>query len=265
MLANRLSENPKVTVLLIEAGGRDDNRNIDMPRALNKLWTDPYVDWVYTTTPQNNSCLALKDRVSIWPSGKVLGGSTALNGMMFVRGNKEDYDKWEEMGAKGWSYKDVLPYFKKMESYNGMDGDPGYRGYKGPLNVEKISFVTPLARAFVAAAKELGLKELDYNGASQMGVSFTQSTIHRGQRFTAAKAYLHPVRHRDNLFVLTDTSVRSLKLDGERAVGVFVVNTSKYTTGRERLIKAKKEVIISAGSVSSAKILMLSGLDLRNI
>ena len=260
VLANRLSENPNVTVLLVEAGGRDDNKNIDMPRALNKLWLDPYVDWIYTSIPQNNSCLSLKGQRSVWPSGKVLGGSTALNGMMFVRGNKEDYDTWEKMGAKGWSYKDVLPYFKKMETYNGVDGDPGYRGFDGPLNVEKITFFTPLAHAFVAAAKELGLKELDYNGESQLGVSLTQSTIHRGKRFTNAKAYLHPARYRENLFVLTDTSVRRLKLDEDKAVGVFVVDTKEYRTGVEKLIKARREVILSAGTVGSAKILMLSGI-----
>jgi choline dehydrogenase-like flavoprotein len=263
VLANRLSEDPNVTVLLIEAGGRDDNPNIYKPRALNKLWTDPYIDWMYSSVPQNKSCLALKSHRSIWPSGKVLGGSTALNGMMFVRGNREDFDIWEEMGAKGWSYKDVLPYFIKLETYNGVDGDPGYRGYDGPLNVEKIPFLTPLARAFVAAAKEMGLNEIDYNGESQLGVSFTQSTIHKGQRFTAAKAYLHPVRYRKNLFVLTDTSVRSLKLDGDKAVGVSVVDTKEYRTGTETLIKAKKEVILSAGSVGSTKILLLSGIGPR--
>ena len=260
VLANRLSEDPNVTVLLIEAGGRDKNPNIYKPRALNKLWMDPYVDWMYTSVPQNKSCLALKSQRSIWPSGKALGGSTALNGMMFVRGNREDFDIWEKMGAKGWSYKDVLPYFIKMETYNGVDGDPGYRGYSGPLNVEKIPFLTPLGRTFVAAAKEVGLKEIDYNGESQLGVSLTQSTIHRGQRFTTAKAYLHPVRYRDNLFVLTDTSVRSLKLDGDRAVGVLVVDTKEYRTGTEMLVKAKKEVILSAGSVGSTKILLLSGI-----
>ena len=260
VLANRLSENPNVTVLLIEAGGRDDNKNIDMPRALNKLWMDPNVDWMYSTVPQNNACLALKDRRSIWPRGKVLGGSTALNGMMFVRGNKEDYDKWEELGAKGWRYENVLPYFKKMETYNGIDGDPGYRGYHGPLNVEKIPFLTPLGHTFVAAAKELGYPELDYNGESQLGVSFTQSTIYRGQRFTAAKAYLHPARYRENLFVLTDTSVRTVKFDGDKAVGVLAVDTKEYKTGMEQLIKARKEVILSSGSVGSAKILMLSGV-----
>ena len=260
VLANRLSENPNVTVLLIEAGGRDNNPNIYKPRALNKLWMDPYVDWVYSSIPQNNSCLSLNDRKSIWPSGKVLGGSTALNGMMFVRGNKEDYDGWEKMGAKGWGYKDVLPYFKKMETYNGIDGDTGYRGYDGPLNVEKISFATPLARAFVAGAKELGLKELDYNGESQLGVSFTQNTIQNGQRLTSARAYLHPVRYRENLYVLTDTSVRRLKLDGDKATGVFVVDTKEYMNGTEKLIKAKKEVILSAGSVGTTKILLLSGI-----
>ena len=260
VLANRLSENPNVTVLLIEAGGRDDNKNIDMPRALNKLWGDPHVDWTYSSTPQTNSCLALRDQISIWPSGKGLGGSTALNGMMFVRGNKEDFDKWEEMGAKGWSYKDILPYFRKMETYNGVDGDPGYRGYSGPLNVEKMSFSTPLAHAFVAGAKELGLKELDYNGKSQLGVSFTQSTIRQGQRFTASRAYLHPARHRENLYVLTNTTVRSLKLDGDKAIGVHAVATDEYMTGKETLIKTKREIILSAGSVGSAKILLLSGV-----
>ena len=260
VLANRLSENPNVTVLVIEAGGKDIHHNIHIPLAFPTLQLDPNLDWSYTTTPQKDACISLKGQKSAWPRGKVLGGSGSINTMMFVRGNKEDYDKWEEMGAKGWSYKDVLPYFKKMETFSGFRGDPNYHGYDGPLNVGRAAFFTPLADAFVAAGKELGHNEVDYNGESQVGFSHIQTTIKGGRRCSPAGAYLHPVRHRENLFVLLDTAVRNLKLEGDRVVGVNTVPTKDYKSGIERLIKAKREVILSAGAIDSAKILMMSGI-----
>ena len=260
VLANRLSENPNITVLLIEAGGRDINHNVHIPFAFPQLQLDPTLDWLYITTPQKDACVSLRGQKSAWPRGKVLGGSGSINAMMHSRGNKEDYNKWEELGAKGWSYKDVLPYFKKIEKFSGFDVDPNYHGYDGPLSVGKANFFTPLADAFVEAGKELGFKEVDYNGASQTGFSLLQTTIDGGSRCSSARAYLHPVRHRENLFVLLDTSVRHLKLEGDRVVGVYAVRTAEYKTGIEQLIKARREVVLSAGAIGSAKILMMSGI-----
>ena len=269
VLANRLSENPNVTVLLIEAGGRDIHHNIHIPLAFPQLQLDPNLDWMYITTPQKEACISLKGQKSAWPRGKVLGGSGSMNAMMHTRGNKEDYDRWEELGAKGWSYKDVLPYFKKMESFSGFTGDPEYHGYNGPLSVGRTNFFSPLADAFVDAGKELGFEELDYNGKSQLGFSLLQTTIEGSSRCSPAQAYLHPVRHRENLFVLLDTAVRNLKLEGDRVVGVYTVKTAQYKTGIERLVNAKREVILSAGAIDSAKILLMSGIGpeehLRNV
>ena len=269
VLANRLSENPNVTVLLIEAGGQDVNHNIHIPLAFPQLHLDPTLDWLYITTPQKDACISLRGQKSAWPRGKVLGGSGSINAMMHTRGNREDYDKWDELGAKGWRYKDVLPYFKKMERISGFDVDPSYHGYDGLLNVGKTNFFTPLADAFVEAGKEIGFEEVDYNGASQMGFSLVQTTIDGGSRCSPARAYLHPIRHRENLFVLLDTSVRHLKLEGDRIVGVYTVKTAEYKTGVEQLIKVKREVILSAGAIGSAKILMMSGIgpedNLQNV
>ena len=260
VLASRLSEDPNITVLLIEAGGKDIHHNIHIPLAFPQLQLDPNLDWSFTTTPQKEACISLKGQKSAWPRGKVLGGSGSINAMMHSRGNKHDYDKWEEMGAKGWSYKDVLPYFKKMEKFSGFSVDPDYHGYDGPLSVGKTTFFTPMADAFVAAGKELGYEELDYNGDSQTGFSLLQTTIKEGSRCSPARAYLHPVRHRENLFVLLDTAVRNLKLEGDKVVGVYACHMAEYKTGIEQLIKAKREVILSAGAIGSAKILMMSGI-----
>ena len=259
VLANRLSENPNVTVLLLEAGGLDSKLEIDIPLAYVKLQLSE-VDWQYTTVPQKDACLSMDDHQSRWPSGKVLGGSSSINAMVYTRGNRADYDRWEKMGAEGWGYDDVLPYFKKSEDYRGSGGDEGYHGYGGPLTVEDARYVTPASRMFVEAGKELGYKELDYNGRSQEGFSITQRTIRDGKRCSTAKAFLHPVRDRGNLFVVVGKSVRRLEFEGDRATGVYVVNTDQYTTGAEELIRARKEVILSAGAVSSPKILLLSGI-----
>lgn len=259
VLANRLTEDLNVTVLLIEAGGADILLDVHTPLFFPKLRNDPYIDWMYHTVPQKHACASLKHEKSSWPAGKMLGGSSSTNGMIHVRGNKADYDAWEKNGAEGWSYEDVLPYFKKSENYYGEDEQ--YHGYEGPLTVTKASYVTPLAQAVVDAGAELGYEKMvDYNGKSQYGFSLTHHTIERGSRVSAATGYLHPVRHRSNLFVLLDHSVRSLKLDGDRVVGAYVIPTVEYRTGVERLIQAKHEVILSSGAINTAKILIMSGV-----
>lgn len=259
VLANRLTEDPNVTVLLIEAGGPDTLLDIHVPLSFPKLRHNPYIDWMYLTTPQKHACGSLKYEKSAWSGSKVLGGSSSTNDMIHVRGNRADYNAWEKMGAEGWNYEDVLPYFKKSESYYGSDEQ--YHGFDGPLTVKKASYVTPLAQAVVDAGAELGYKKIvDYNGKSQDGFSLTHNTIERGSRVSAATGYLHPIRHRSNLFVLLEHSVRSLKLDGERAVGAFVVPTMEFKTGVEMLMRARRDVILSAGAINTPKILILSGI-----
>ena len=259
VLANRLSELQNSTVLLIEAGGPDDKPEIHVPLAFLDLQKTE-VDWTFKTTPQANCCHFFESQKSFWPRGKVLGGTSALNAMMYTRGNKQDFERWETLyGAEGWGWEDVFPYFKRSEDYQ-ADGDEGFHGYGGPLTVSKAKYVTPASRAFVEANKEIGIEEKDYNGASQLGVSLTQLTIKNGERWSTAKAFLHPVRHRSNLFVWTGKTVRGLELDGEQAVGVKVVDTEKFKTDKEALITARKEVILSAGAIGSPYILMHSGI-----
>ena len=241
VLANRLSEDPNVTVLLIEAGGPDTLRDIHIPLAFNSLQLNREIDWMYQTVPQKQACAGLKHEKSAWPRGKVLGGSSSINAMVYARGNPADYDGWEAMGAEGWGYDDVLRYFKKSENYLGSDFDEGYHGFDGPLNVGKATFVTPVAEALVEAAKELGYPgNTDYNGREQAGFHLTQNTIDFGSRQSTATAFLHPVRDRPNLYVLLRHSVRSLKLSGDRVIGAYVVRTADYRTGQERLIRARR-------------------------
>lgn len=258
VLANRLSENPNVTVLLVEAGGPDQKKEIHVPAAFGALLHSD-VDWGYRTVLQKEACL-LTEGTCAWPRGKVLGGSSSINAMMYTRGNKADYDEWERMGAKGWSYDEVLPYFKKSEDYR-SDGEESYHGKGGPLNVEKASFVTPISKAFVAAAKERGYPEVDYNGKSQLGFSLTQLTVKDGKRHSTATAFLHPVRERHNLYVVTGKTAKKLAFRGSNEVsGVYVVDTERHNTDEEELIRARKEVILSAGAIESPHILMVSGI-----
>lgn len=259
VLAARLSEDPNATVLLLEAGGLDDKVEISVPLIYQLLQLSE-VDWQYTTTPQEHACQMLDDHKSAWPRGKTLGGCSSINAVVYARGNAADYDRWAKNGAEGWSYKDVLKYFKKSEDFRADGGDPTYHGFGGPLSVEKANFVSPMARAFVEAAKEQGYSELDYNGKSQIGVSLTQQTIKDGQRHSTARAFLHPVRERTNLFVVVGQAVRRVALEGTRAVGVYVVPTEEYKTGEEKLVRARREVILSAGAVDSPRILLLSGI-----
>ena len=260
VLANRLSEDPQVTVLLIEAGEADNKMEIQIPLAFSTLQKTK-VDWQFTTIPQENACREHIDRRSCWPRGKVLGGTSSINALSYTRGNKHDYERWEKVyGAEGWGWDNVFPYFKKSEDFQ-ADGDEGYHGYGGPLTVTKSSFITPASRAFVEAGKEIGYQEVDYNGANQIGVSYTQKTIKNGARWSTAQAFLHPVRDRPNLFVWTGKSVRRLKFEGDQVVGVEVVDTENFIEGNEvKIMSAKKEVILSAGVVGSPFILLLSGI-----
>ncbi len=202
VLANRLSETPEVSVLIIEAGEPDDKMEMQLPMGYFKLHGSE-VDWNFTTTSQKHSCQIHNDQKSCWSMGKVLGGSSTIDAMVYTRGNKQDFERWEKVhGAKGWGWDKVLPYFKKSEDFR-AEGDKGYHGYDGPLTVTKSSYATPASHAFVEAGKQLGYQVLDYNGASQIGVSFTQQTIRDGVRWRSARAFLHPVRDRPNLFVWT--------------------------------------------------------------
>ena len=259
VLANRLSEIQNATVLLIEAGEPDYKKEIHIPLAYITLQKSE-IDWQFLTVPQKHSCSLLDSKRSCWPRGKVLGGTSAINAMVYTRGNKQDYERWERVyGADGWGWDDVFPYFLKSEDFQ-TDGDEGYHTQGGPLIVTKSSYVTPASLAFVEAGKELGFRELDYNGASQIGISLTQHTINRrGIRWSTAKAFLHPVRHRSNLFVWTGKSVTSLVLDGDRVTGVKVVDTNGLNS-KEVVIRGRKEVILSAGTIGSPYILLLSGI-----
>ena len=262
VLANRLSEDPHVTVLLIEAGGRDTNPNINIPHSVYDLQRSS-IDWEYVTAPQKNCCLAMASQRSFWTSGKVLGGSSALGDGTYVRGHRVDYDRWEELGAKGWSYEDMLPYFKKSEDYRDNDGDQDFHGYGGFLNVEKGSYVPLISKMFIGAGKELGYEELDYNGREQIGFSLTQKTVKDGIHQSNARAFLHPIRHRKNLHVVIDKAVRRVELKDDTAIGIWVTDTREYRTGGEKLVRAKREVILCAGTINSAKILQLSGIGPR--
>ena len=258
VLANRLSEDPHVTVLLLEAGGKDTNPYINVPHAVYDLQRS-HIDWEYVTAPQKNCCLAMTSQRSFWPSGKVLGGSSAMGDGVYVRGHRNDYDRWEQLGAKGWRYDNVLPYFKKSEHYQDNDGDSDFHGYGGPLNVEKGSYVPLVSNIFIQAGLELGYDKVDYNGREQIGFSLTQKTVKDGVHQSTARAFLHPVRHRTNLHVVVGKAVRRVEVDGDTAVGVRVTDDKEYKTGGETLVKAKRETILCAGAINSAKILHLSG------
>ena len=259
VLANRLSELPNISVLVIEAGGKDSHMDIHIPLVYGDLQRTA-VDWQFRTTPQRQSNHAMKEGRSVWPRGKVLGGTSSINVMIYNRGHPRDYDGWEENGAEGWGWKDVLPYFKKAENYKGGDGKPGHRGDSGPLVVEKARFVTDGAAVFMNALKEFGISSSGPDGTTRLGAQAIMQTTNQGRRWSTASAYLHPARDRENLFVLTHTHVRRLELKGDQVEGVWVVNSGEEVTGKERLFRARREVILSAGAVGSPHILFLSGI-----
>jgi choline dehydrogenase len=250
VLAGRLSENPATRVLLLEAGPPDDADEIHIPAAINLLFQSAY-DWNYQTVPQGKAA----GRSIYWPRGRVLGGSSSVNAMIYIRGNRLDYDSWhDEYGCDGWSYAELLPYFIRAEG-NSRGASP-YHGGAGPLSVSDPRFKARLNTAFVAAAVSAGqpLNE-DFNGPAQDGVGFYQLTQRNGRRWSAADAYLHPAAGRPNLTVLTDALVTRITFTGNHATGVRYLRH-----GTEEAAEAEGEVIVAGGAVNSPQLLMLSGI-----
>jgi choline dehydrogenase len=250
VLAARLSENPATRVLLLEAGPPDDADEIHIPAAINLLFQSTY-DWNYQTTPQERAAR----RSVYWPRGRTLGGSSSINAMIYIRGNRYDYDTWrDDYGCEGWGYTELLPYFLRAESNS--RGASAFHGADGPLSVQDPKHKSALTSAFVDSAQQSGLEANDdFNGRKQDGVGFYQVTQRGGRRWSAADAYLHPAADRPNLTVLTDTLVTGIALAGLRAVGVHYLQRGVAETAR-----AESEVILACGAVGSPQLLMLSGI-----
>ncbi len=250
VVANRLSADPGNKVLLLEAGPAT-HRWARIPIGYAKLITNPTANWLYASEPEANT----NGRRLPVPRGKILGGSSAINGMAFVRGQAQDFDTWAQMGNRGWSYADVLPYFKRMERYEG-DGDDTYRGRDGLLRVTNPPPHLPIFAALIEAARQVGIPHNpDYNGATQDGIAMSQASIAAGRRMSTARCYLEPIRTRPNLHIETDALAECLVLDGKRCVGI------RYSVhGAPREARAGREVVVSAGSINSPQLLELSGI-----
>ena len=255
VVANRLSENSKWNVLLLEAGGSEPLIS-DIP-ALAASFQLTKIDWAYQTEEQEASCYGLINRRSRWPRGKVLGGSSVLNYMLYVRGNARDYDMWAEAGATGWSWKDVFPYFLKSEDNRDPNiASNGYHNTGGYLTVESPSYQTMISHAFIEAGKYLGYPNADINGPIQAGFTIPQGTTREGVRCSTSKAFLNSVNHRSNLHVVTFAYVTKVLFnEKKRAVGV---QFDRF--GLTHVVYTRKEIILSAGSINSPQILMLSGI-----
>mgnify|MGYP001385905326 FL=1 len=256
VLANRLSKNPLNRVLLLEAGGSDRRFYIQMPIGYGKTYHQKAVNWMYMTEPSPDA----GNRPSYWPRGKVLGGSSSINAMVYVRGNPKDFDDWHEAGNPGWSFDELLPYFKRMETW--QHGGDDYRGGDGPLKVSDVSSqLHPLCKNFISAAKEIGFSfNKDMNGASQEGVGNYQITTHNGQRVSTSRAYLRPVMSRKNLTVIMNAHVTRILFEGKRASGV-----EYKKSGNLNQVNAKREVVLSSGAVNSPQLLQLSGVGPESV
>jgi choline dehydrogenase len=256
VLAARLSEDPKVRVLLVEAGPRAEPLLVRIPAAFFKLFRSRH-DWAYETEPETDA----GGRRLFMPRGKIIGGSSAINAMIYIRGNRLDYDGWAAGGAPGWSFAEVLPYFRKAEDQ--ARGASEHHGTGGPLRVEDLRKVNVLSRAFVEACHEHGIsRNDDFNGPSQDGAGFYQVTQRDGRRWSAANAYLLPALARSNLVLCSDARVLGIFFEGRRAAGFRL-----WCRGREERVRAAREVILCAGAIASPHLLMLSGVgpadDLR--
>ncbi|MGI6851507.1 choline dehydrogenase [Mesorhizobium sp. 1B3] len=248
-LAYRLSEDGKNRVVVIEYGGTDMGPLIQMPAALSFPMNMSRYDWGFQTEPEPH----LGGRILATPRGKVLGGSSSINGMVYVRGHAHDYDHWAEQGATGWSFSDVLPYFKRMEHAHG--GEEGWRGTEGPLHVRPGPQWNPLYRVFVEAGRQAGFEITeDYNGSKQEGFGAMEQTIHLGRRWSAANAYLRPALKRQNVSLVNGLASRVI-IENQRATGVEI-----RVRNQIQVVKARREVIVAASSINSPKLLMLSGI-----
>mgnify|MGYP000968986677 FL=1 len=250
VLANRLTEDGSATVLLLEAGGKDTNPMIHIPVGYSQTLKDPKVNWLYETDEDPSS----GGRPHVWPRGKVLGGSSSINGLLYVRGQAADYDQWAQLGCSGWSYSDVLPYFKRAEGNERLNDD--LHGSDGPLNVSDPADHHPISDACIAAGVEAGIPfNNDCNGESQDGISYFQMTVKNGRRWSAAMAYLRPALNRANLKLEINAQAERITFDGKRATGV------RYNQkGTVVEAKARREVILAGGAVNSPQLLELSGI-----
>jgi choline dehydrogenase-like flavoprotein len=249
VVANRLSENPENTVLLLEAGGTDWNPLIHMPIGFTKL-TTPDVNWGFSTVPQPQ----MNNREMWYPQGRTIGGSTSINAMIYIRGHKNDYDTWRDQGNEGWGYDGVLPYFKKSENNERLNNE--FHGIGGDMNVTQQAAPNELTKAFVRSAQEVGIPfNYDVNGAVQDGVTFYDVTQRDARRESSATAFLNPAKKRKNLTVSTRSMGARILFEGDRAVGLEYLKNGKKTVAY-----AEKEVILSGGAVNSPKLLLLSGV-----
>ncbi|TXI80351.1 MAG: choline dehydrogenase [Flavobacteriales bacterium] len=248
-MAYRLSEDGKHSVIVIEFGGTDAGPLIQMPSALSIPMNMAHYDWGFSTEPEPH----LGGRRLVTPRGKVIGGSSSINAMVYVRGHAHDFDHWAEQGAAGWSYADVLPYFKRMEDSDG--GEEGWRGSSGPLHVQRGFRRNPLYQAFMEAGAQAGFELTDdYNGSKQEGFGPMEQTIFRGRRWSAANAYLRPALKRQNVRLVKGFA-RRVVIENQRAIGVEIEAHKQI-----QVVKARREVIVAASSINSPKILMLSGI-----
>ncbi|MGN6765083.1 MAG: choline dehydrogenase [Rhizobiaceae bacterium] len=248
-LAYRLSEDGRHSVIVIEYGGTDYGPLIQMPAALSIPLNMSRYDWGFSSEPEPH----LGGRVLATPRGKVLGGSSSINGMVYVRGHARDFDHWAEEGARGWSFADVLPYYKRMETSHG--GEAGWRGTDGPMHVQRGSSHNPLFAAFIEAGRQAGFETTaDYNGSKQEGFGPMEQTIHGGRRWSAANAYLRPALKRKNVSLVSGFARRVI-IENQCAVGVEIERRRKV-----EIVKAQREVILAASSINSPKLLMLSGI-----
>ncbi len=256
VIANRLSQDFSNKVLLLEAGGSDRRFFVQMPIGYGVTYHQKAVNWMYMTEPSPDA----DNKPSYWPRGKVMGGSSSINAMVYVRGNPKDFDEWSDMGNPGWSYQDVLPYFKRMESW--QNGADSYRGGKGPLKVSEVTNqLHPLCKNFLSAAQEIGINlNRDMNGEKQEGVGNYQITTHRGQRMSASRAYLWPIKGRTNLTVIKNALASRVLIKDKKAYGVEYLKS-----GKTQQVFAKCEVILSAGSINSPQLLQLSGVGPKSI
>jgi choline dehydrogenase len=250
VLANRLTERPHIRVLLVEAGGSDAHPWLHIPIGFGRLFGNPKYYWSYPTESEPE----LNGRAATVVMGKVLGGSSAVNGLVYVRGQREDFDHWRQLGNFGWDFASVLPYFRKMEDWAG--GPDEFRGAGGPLCVSEPPQAHELCDAFIAAAGQAGMAaNRDCNGARQEGAGYIQTTSRRGRRWSTATAYLRPARNRPNLVVVTNALTHRVLFEGSKAIGVEYSQASQRLTAR-----AGREVVLSAGAIASAQLLQLSGV-----
>ena len=250
VVAYRLTEHDPNSVCVLEFGGSDWGPLIRMPAALSYPMNMARYDWGFVSEPEPN----LDGRRLACPRGKVIGGSSSINGMVYVRGHAGDYDTWEELGAEGWGYRHVLPYFKRMETCHG--GQDGWRGTEGPLHVTRGTRSNPLHQAFVQAGVEAGYREADdYNGSYGEGLGAMERTVHKGRRWSAADAYLRPAMATGRVSLETKAFVTRILLEGRRAVGVEFERGGNVET-----VRARKEVVLAASSINSPKLLQLSGI-----